>query len=164
MKYKMETYFGEKTAHCEKEGAQLKGEMEKLANDMRQFNEKLQKTVKEVHLTNADLENMVSNKRVANNPKQADPNLVDISDALKGYKIRSEIERAFFFHLFYEILRQQFGLVGSQKEKDIFERKGSHVDIPIIVSSRDIKAVIEGREAFEKATQAERDKWMRQRE
>lgn len=90
--------------------------------------------------------------------------MVDITDALKAYKIRSEIERAFFFHLFYEILRQQFGLVGSNKEKDIFERKGSQVDIPIIISSRDIKAVIEGRAAFENATQAERDKWMRQRE
>ena len=83
---------------------------------------------------------------------------------MKGYKVRSEIERAFFFHLFYEMLRQQFGLSGSQKEKDIFERKGSQVDIPIILSCRDLKVVIEGREAFEKASKAEREKWIRQRE
>jgi hypothetical protein len=88
-------------------------------------------------------------------PRKDDKNLIDITDAIKGYKVRSEIERAFFFHLFYEILRQQFGMGNSlsAREKDIFERKGNTVEVACQkISTRDIKAVVEGREMYEKAT------------
>lgn len=92
--------------------------------------------------------------------------LVDLTETLRSYKIRSEIERAFFFHLFYEILRQQFGLEVKGKEKDIFERKATQVSMRSVnkVIGKDIKQVIEAREHFERASEADRKKWLKARE
>ena len=89
---------------------------------------------------------------------------VDITEALKGYKLRSEIERAFFFHLFYEILRTQFGMSISGEEKDIFDRKADTVNVQACLNSADIRAVVEGRARWEAATDKERDQWIKQRQ
>ena len=146
--------------------------MDSLLNDIRDLNDSMQTQNKKAKTSNTinraaaaagGQQNARQNNTNSTNTNN-DKGIVDITEALRSYKLRSEIERAFFFHLFYEILRQQFGLKGTQKEKDIFERKGGQVDISSIINSRDIKAVIEGREAYENATQEQRKKWIRQRE
>ncbi len=95
-----------------------------------------------------------------------DESLVDLTETLRSYKIRSEIERAFFFHLFYEILRQQFGLEVKGKEKDIFDRKANQVSLQGVYKliGRDIKSVIEARENYERASEEDRQKWIKARE
>lgn len=68
MKQKMENYFGEKTAQCEKEGSKLQNDMEKLANDMKSYNERLQKTVKDIHINTSEFEASIKNKKPSNAP------------------------------------------------------------------------------------------------
>jgi hypothetical protein len=85
------------------------------------------------------------------NKKSNDGNgKVNVTEILKSHKERSEIERGFFFHTFYEILRQEF----MPNQKSIFDRKDGHTVIDTIgrVNSADIKAVLKGRERFETAT------------
>ena len=140
--------------------------MDQLLNDMKDLNDSMQSQNKKAKTANTIGKPSGENAKnyQTGNIGSNDKCIVDITEALRSYKLRSEIERAFFFHLFYEILRQQFGLKGTQKEKDIFERKGGQVDISSIINSKDIKAVIEGREAYENASLEQRKKWIRQRE
>ena len=51
------------------------------------------------------------------------------SQEMKGFKVRSEIDRAFYFHLFHEVLKEQFGLKASPKENEILKKLGSTVSV-----------------------------------
>ncbi|CDW89276.1 UNKNOWN [Stylonychia lemnae] len=159
MQEKMSSYFNEKSQENAFKGKQLLNQMDQLLTDMRGLNESIQTQNKKAKTAKQNLK-----KNGQTDQKDDESGIVDITEALRSYKLRSEIERAFFFHLFYEILRQQFGLKGTPKEKDIFERKGSQVDISTIITSKDIRSVIEGREAYERASEEQKKKWLRQRE
>lgn len=113
MHEKMTTYFNQKSEDNAKKGQHILDQMNAMLDEM--------KTVKE-QMTNLNQKYAVNKDKHEEVMKQKEETLVDVTEALKGYKLRSEIERAFFFHLFYEILRQQFGLTVNGKEKDIFDR------------------------------------------
>jgi hypothetical protein len=84
----------------------------------------MQHLLSEVKRTNEQAASCLQKCKDLDVPSVDDEYLVDMTDIIKSFKLRSEIERAFFFHLFYDILRDQFGLKGNGPERDIFERQG----------------------------------------
>ena len=113
MQDKMSSYFNEKSEENSIKGKQLLNQMDSLLNDIRDLNDSMQTQNKKAKTSNTinravaaagGQQNARQNNTNSTNTNN-DKGIVDITEALRSYKLRSEIERAFFFHLFYEILR-----------------------------------------------------------
>lgn len=92
-----------------------------------------------------------------------DPDLLlDIGELVRGYRIRTDVERAFFFHLTYKILRDKLGMKIAPTDKDFFKNKSKIVDTNLD-KNLDLKALLHGLEAYEVSTQAEKDLMLKER-
>lgn len=153
MQEKMVNYFAQKYEDQVQQSKELIEGMQSLLQDLKsiredtsttEFNEeKAFKNNKKKKASGAGSDTEM-NDEVFEEDDDCEPK-IDITDLIKGYKFRCEIERAFFFHVFYDIIHQQFNLHLEPNEKHLFESKSSKVDITQIFKTHDIKAVIDGR-------------------
>jgi hypothetical protein len=104
-------------------------------------------------------------------PKKAEPQPLvapkDLSQTLQSHRLRCEIERAFFFHVTYELLRDRFGdhgVAANFDELKLFERLGNEVSLTSKLEevSSDLQATAQARRDFEKLPN--RDRLLKQRE
>ena len=91
----------------------------------------------------------------------------DLTEALKSHRLRCEIERAFFFHVFYELLRERFGdhsFSANLEELQLFDKLGSEVSLTTSLESisADLRTTLDARREFD--TLSNRDKILKRRE
>lgn len=90
-----------------------------------------------------------------------------MTEALQGHRLRCEVERVFFFHVFYELLRARFGEQGfsaSLDELTLFEKLGSEVSpkTSLDVITADLRGAAEARKEFDSLPN--RDRILKERE
>ena len=121
MSEKMGGYFRDKGEEKVKAGEAIVDLFEQLVTDMKTTREELEKE------TDCILEDDNLNQEPQTKKGKNEPRTVDVTELLKEMKVRAEIERGYFFHLFYEILRQDYSQ--DPNERDIFESEEDLVEL-----------------------------------
>ena len=91
--------------------AKLLSDMETLVKDVKGSRENFSKE-------NAALDQVLKKVRDQKKPKplNALSGIEDLTEAIKSHRLRCELERAFYFHVQHELVKERLGEVGSFEE------------------------------------------------
>lgn len=106
MQDKMQQHFNSRQEEAESQNSRLLAEIDALVKNVRNTREGLAKDNTTLEQSAKAIKAMIS-QRKNDNPNHQSPK--DLTEALKSHRLRCEIERTFFFHVFYELLRERFG-------------------------------------------------------
>ena len=151
MQQKMQQHYYEKQKECDKQSMKILADLDSLVKNVKDSREQFTKDSaqldQQLKAIKSNQDREIAEAHKATLPPQ------DLTEALKSHRLRCEVERAFYFHVTYELLKQRFGafLITSNKEQQLFEKMGQQLSLPALTNniSQELKDIQDARLRFE---------------